>query len=43
MNWKYYHTVWSVMVFAWITNYMVRAGLSPVLLSIMNELSRLSG
>lgn len=33
MNWKYYHTVWSVMMFAWITNYMVRAGLSPVLLS----------
>lgn len=27
------------MMFAWITNYMVRAGLSPVLTSIMDELS----
>ena len=39
MKWKYYHTVWSVMMFAWITNYMVRAGLSPVLIAIMDELS----
>ena len=39
MAWSYYHTVWSVMMFAWITNYMVRAGLSPVLISIMDELS----
>jgi MFS family permease len=39
MSWVYYHTVWSVMMFAWITNYMVRAGLSPVLISIMDELS----
>lgn len=39
MNWKYYHTVWSVMLFAWITNYMVRAGLSPVLIPMMDDLS----
>jgi MFS family permease len=37
MGWKYYHTVWLVMIFGWITNYMVRAGLSPVLLPIIDE------
>lgn len=37
MQWKYYHTVWSVMTFGWMTNYMVRAGLSPVLLPIIDE------
>ncbi len=39
MNWRYYHTVWSVMLFSWITNYMVRAGLSPVLIPMMDDLS----
>jgi len=39
MSWHYYHTVWFVMMFSWITNYMVRAGLSPVLVPIMNDLS----
>jgi MFS family permease len=36
---KYYQTVWLVMIFGWVTNYMVRAGLSPVLLSILDEFS----
>jgi len=39
MSWKYYHTVWAVMLFSWITNYMVRAGLSPVLIPMMDDLS----
>jgi MFS family permease len=39
MSWHYYHTVWSVMMFSWITNYMVRAGLSPVLIPMMDDLS----
>ena len=39
MKWQYYHTVWSVMLFSWITNYMVRAGLSPVLIPMMDDLS----
>lgn len=36
-RWQYYHTVWAVLIFAWITNYLVRMGLSPVLLPIMRE------
>lgn len=36
-SWQYYHTVWAVLVFAWITNYLVRMGLSPVLVPIMGE------
>ena len=39
MQLKYYQTVWLVMIFGWVTNYMVRAGLSPVLLSILDEFS----
>ncbi len=34
---RYYHTVWAVLIFAWITNYLVRMGLSPVLIPIMRE------
>jgi MFS family permease len=37
MKWEYYHKVWVVMVFGWIANYMVRAGLSPVLIPIREE------
>ena len=37
MKWRYYHTVWSVLVFGWVTNYMIRIGFSPVLLPIMDE------
>jgi MFS family permease len=36
-GWKYYHTVWVVLIFAWISNYLVRVGLSPVLIPIMQE------
>jgi MFS family permease len=36
-GWEYYHTVWVVLIFAWITNYLVRMGLSPVLIPIMRE------
>lgn len=37
MAWRYYHTVWAVMVFAWMTNYSVRVALSPALIPIMKE------
>ena len=37
MKWRYYHTVWSVLVFGWVTNYMIRIGFSPVLWPIMEE------
>ena len=37
MKWQYYHSVWTVMVVGWIANYMVRAGLSPVLVPIQKE------
>lgn len=36
-DWEYYHTVWAVLIFAWMTNYLVRIGLSPVLVPIMRE------
>ncbi|MBI2457069.1 MAG: MFS transporter [candidate division NC10 bacterium] len=36
-GWQAYHTVWAVLIFAWITNYLVRMGLSPVLVPIMRE------
>ncbi len=38
MPWKRYHQIWAVMIFGWIANYMVRSGLSPVLLPIRQEL-----
>lgn len=37
MPWRYYHTVWLVMVLSWVTNYAVRVGMSPALIPIMNE------
>ena len=37
MKWEKYHTVWAVVVFGWITSYMVRAGLSPLLIPIREE------
>jgi len=37
MRWQYYHTVWAIMVFGWVANYMVRSGLSPVLIPIREE------
>lgn len=36
-RWQYYHQVWLVMILGWIANYMVRAGLSPVLVPIREE------
>ncbi len=35
----YYHRVWLVLIFGWISNYMVRVALSPVLLPLMKEFS----
>ncbi len=37
MKWEKYHTVWLVMIFGWVTNYIVRSALSPLLIPIMNE------
>ncbi len=38
MKWEKYHTIWAIMIFGWATNYMVRTGLSPLLLPIRQEL-----
>jgi len=37
MKWEKYHTVWAIMVFGWVTNYMVRSSLSPLLIPILQE------
>ena len=37
MKWKKYHTVWAIMIFGWVTNYMVRSSLSPLLIPILQE------
>ena len=37
MKWEKYHTVWAVMIFGWVTNYMVRSSLSPLLIPILQE------
>ncbi len=37
MKWEKYHTVWAIMIFGWVTNYMVRASLSPLLIPILEE------
>ncbi len=37
MKWQPYHTVWAVLVTGWVTNYMVRLSLAPVLVPIMQE------
>lgn len=29
VRWEKYHTIWAIMIFGWITNYMVRSSLSP--------------
>jgi MFS family permease len=36
---QYYHQVWLVLIFGWVSNYMVRVALSPVLLPLMQEFS----
>jgi len=37
VKWEKYHTVWAIMVFGWVTNYMVRSSLSPLLIPILEE------
>jgi len=37
MKWEKYHTVWAIMIFGWVTNYMVRSSLSPLLIPILQE------
>jgi MFS family permease len=37
MKWEKYHTVWAIIIFGWITNYLVRSGLSPLLIPIIQE------
>lgn len=37
MSWRYYHTVWFIMGFGWVSLYLVRMGLSPLLEMIMEE------
>jgi len=37
MKWKKYHTVWAIMIFGWVSNYMVRSSLSPLLIPILQE------
>ncbi len=36
-RWQPYHTIWLVLGFGWITNYMVRIGMSPALVQIKGE------
>jgi len=37
MSWQPYHTVWALLVFGWIGNYMVRMAFSPLLEPVMTE------
>lgn len=37
MPWQSYHTIWFVMGFGWISLYLVRMGIAPVLGMIMEE------
>jgi MFS family permease len=37
MKWEKYHTVWAIMIFGWVANYLVRSALAPLLIPIMNE------
>jgi MFS family permease len=37
MKWEKYHTIWAIMIFGWVTNYMVRSSLSPLLIPILQE------
>lgn len=37
MPWQSYHTVWALLVFGWIGNYMVRMAFSPLLEPVMAE------
>ena len=37
MSWQRYHTVWLIMGFGWISLYLVRMGIAPILGMIMEE------
>ncbi|MBI4596670.1 MAG: MFS transporter [Candidatus Tectomicrobia bacterium] len=37
MAWKYYHTVWVIMAGGWVSLYLARMGLAPLLGLIMEE------
>lgn len=37
MKWEKYHTVWVILIFGWVTNFMVRSCLSPLLIPIIQE------
>ncbi|MGH7264047.1 MAG: MFS transporter, partial [Candidatus Rokuibacteriota bacterium] len=37
MPWQSYHTVWALLVFGWVANYMIRMALSPLLEPVMAE------
>ena len=37
MPWQPYHTVWALLVFGWIGNYVVRMAFAPLLDPIMAE------
>ncbi len=37
MVWKPYHSVWCALLFGWMSLYMVRVGMSPALIPIMQE------
>ncbi len=37
MPWQPYHTIWALLVFGWIGNYMVRMAFSPLLEPVMAE------
>jgi MFS family permease len=37
MGWQAYHTVWGLIVFGWVSNYMIRMAFSPLLGPIMAE------
>ncbi len=37
MPWRPYHTVWALLVFGWIGNYMTRMAFSPLLEPVMAE------
>ena len=39
LNLAYHHQVWLVLIFGWITNYLVRSALAPVLIPLMQEFS----
>jgi ACS family D-galactonate transporter-like MFS transporter len=37
MPWQPYHTVWALLVFGWVGNYIVRMAFSPLLAPVMAE------